>query len=952
MRRRLILAGVAVTLLVAGTFLALPDPVSELDSKVCDLLTGLVSRGQASGRVVIVDIDEASLARFGRWPWPRDVLALLVRRISDRGAATIALDLMLHGEDGGTPSPARARLDPACAAATNDEALACEFSGRQVLIGYAFAFDKTASSSAVCNPPVLPLAVFGKNQDWEQAFYRASGAICTLDRIANAAAGNGFLNAAPDRDGKLRQVPLVVEYNDRQFPSLALAAFQVYRRAASMQVFLNAHEASQLRVGGQTIRVEGRSSMRLRFRGAGRTFPFVPAVQALSETLPADAFRGKIVVVGGSAVGFPNPVVTPVDPLFPDVEVQATAIDNLLQGDSFCRPASFYLCELLLAALAGVAATFVLLRVPSAWSVWIALGIAAGVWTGCALLLAGTGLLLSPLPASAVVACSIPVVALLNYGTEKRRAESTEQQLASAEQTALEVQRESESRYQRLVENVNDAIIIDDREGRLVFANRRFREWFGVGTADIREVVLEAYVAPEWRDRLREQHDRRMRGEGGPGHYEYEGIRPDGTRIWIEALVTNLEQDGQITGTQAALRDITERKRMEAQYLQAQKMESLGRLAGIVAHDFNNLLTVINGYSDMLLSKGRDAYEYGVGLKEIRAAGERARELTHNLLTFSRKQVAQPKALDLNVVVAGAEKMFGRLMGEDIELITRLSPELGLILADAGQMHQILMNLLVNARDAMPHGGRIVIETKNVEMDEDERRRHPEFEAGSCVYLGVSDTGAGMSDEVKQHLFEPFFTTKDLGKGTGLGLATIYGIVQQSSGAIEVTSRLGEGTAFHIYLPRFESEPAAQSDADTSLPSARGSETILVVEDQDAVRQYVCAVLEQSGYRVLQAADSHDAIAEAEQFDAKIHLLLTDVILPGVNGQELADKLKVARPEMKVLFMSGYAQETIGGREILASDVAVLPKPFGPEALRAKVRAALGSAATVRGASQ
>jgi PAS domain S-box-containing protein len=923
MRMRIILAGVAVVLFVAGVFLVLPEPVAELDSKAGDLLTGLVSRGQPSGKVAVVDIDEASLAQFGRWPWPRDLLGLLVRRIFDRGAATVVLDLMLHEEDRGTPNPDRVKPDPACAAATNDESLACACAGKPVLVGYAFQFEANAATPAGCSPPALPLAVVGPNQAWERGFYRASGALCTIARVSDVAAGGGFLNAAPDRDGKLRQVPLVMEYGDRQFPSLALAAFQVYRRTAGMQLVLNAREASQLRVDGHLQHLEGRSSMRLRFRGAGRTFPFVPAASALLNALPKDAFQDKIVIVGGSAVGFANPVVTPVDPAFPGVEIQATALDNLLQGDSFYRPAGIYLWELALAVLAGVAATLVLVQVRSAWSAWIAVALAAAVWAGSAWLLSGAGVLFSPLAATAVLACNVPVVAVLNYLAEKRRVQ--------------QVRHEGESRYRRLVENVNDAIIMDDREGRLMFANRRFREWFGIGSRNIREIVLEDYVAPEWRARLREQHERRMRGDTTPDHYEYEGIRPDGTRIWIEALVTNLEQGGQITGTQAALRDITKRKRIEAQYLQAQKMESLGRLAGIVAHDFNNLLTVINGYSDMLLSKWRNAQEYEIGLKEIRAAGERARELTQNLLTFSRKQVAKPRALDLNIVVAGAEKMFGRLMGEDIELSTRLSSTLAPVTADAGQMHQVLMNLLVNARDAMPRGGRIVIETKNVQRED-----------GAYVYLGVSDTGAGMSNEVKEHLFEPFFTTKELGKGTGLGLATIDGIVQQSAGRIEVTSKLGEGTTFHIYLPRHESEPSTQAGVDEPAQASPGSGTILVVEDQDAVRQYVCAVLEQSGYRVLQAANGRDALAQAEEFPGKIHLLVTDVILPGGNGRELAEKLKLARPEMKVVFMSGYAQETIGGREILASDAGFLPKPFGPEALRARVREALPSVTAAR----
>ena len=912
---RVRLAGAAVVVLVACIFLARPDSVAKVDDWACDLFTGLGSRGKPSGQVAIVEIDETSLAQFGRWPWPRDLLGLVVRRILDRGAATVVLDTTLQSEAG-----------------TNDEVLAGVLRGNPVVVGYAFRFDGVTADLSNCALQPLPLTVVGPNGSWGPGFFHASGALCNAPQISKAAAGAGFLNAAPDSDGKLRRVPLVMEYGDGQYPSLALAALTVYRRALSMQLSLNAREASQLRLGTEVVPLEGASSMRLRFRGARRTFPYVPVSSILNDRAPLDTLRGKIAIVGGSALGLPNPVATPLDSQFPDVEVQATAIDNLLQGDSLHRPAGSHLWELVLALLAGLATTLLLARVRSWWSALIVLGIAAGAWAGCALLLSRTGFLLSPLPVTVTLVCAFPVVTLVNYLLEKRRAERIERQLASEREHAQAAQRESESRYQRLVENINDAILVDDAQGRLLFANRRFREWFGLEGRDIREIVLEDCVAPEWRAALRDQRVRRMSGEAVPDRYEYEGIRPDGTRIWIEALVTNVVEDGRTVGTQSALRDITGRKQMEAQYLQAQKMESIGRLAGVVAHDFNNLLTVINGYGDLLLSERPSEDEYRAGLKEIRAAGERAAELTRNLLAFSRKQLAQPKALDLNVVVADAEKMFRRLVGEDVALVTRLSPELGLVMADSGQLHQILMNLLVNARDAMPQGGTVVIETKNVKANED-----------FYVYLGVTDTGTGMSDEVKRRLFEPFFTTKEPGKGTGLGLATIYGIVQQSAGRIEVTSELGQGTTFHIYLPRVTTLQSAPSDASSPASIARGSGTVLVVEDQEAVRRYLRVVLENAGYRVLQAANGPEALALTEQFSGVIDLLVTDLVLPHMNGRELAEKLKMARPGMKVLFTSGYAEETMGSRGIIASDLAYLPKPFDPEELRAKVREALAN---------
>jgi CheY-like chemotaxis protein len=320
-------------------------------------------------------------------------------------------------------------------------------------------------------------------------------------------------------------------------------------------------------------------------------------------------------------------------------------------------------------------------------------------------------------------------------------------------------------------------------------------------------------------------------------------------------------------------------------------------------------------------------------LEEIYKAGEQAADLTQKLLAFSRKQLIRPRPLNLNLLVAEAKKMFERVIGEDIELILHLSPDLEQVLADSGQLHQVLMNLVVNARDAMPNGGKVTIETKNATDA-----------AGACVCLAVSDTGTGMGDDVKQHLFEPFFTTKDQGKGTGLGLATVYGIVQQAGGRIEVTSELGQGTTFQIYLPIVKPNPAEEHEAPAAAPALRGSETVLLVEDQDGVRQFVRVTLEGLGYRVLQASNGPDAMALAERYPAVIHLLITDIILPVMDGRVLADKLLAARPGTRVLYISGYSEETIGRSWALESDLAFLPKPFTSEALGTRVRQILSGA--------
>ena len=934
---RVLVAGTAVVITICGLFLVRPVVIANIDAKTCDLLTGWIDRGATSGRVAIVEIDENSLSQIGRWPWPRDVLGRLVRRVLDAGAATVVVDMVLPEGDA-----AGAALSQTGDQA-GDQAFADTLAGAPVVLGYAFRFDSGGGDDASCEFQPLPITVVGPAEFWPTSFFRASGMLCSAKPVSRAAAANGFLNAAPDSDGRLRRLPLVMEYGDRQYPSLALATLHLNWNAGALQLNLASRDASRLRIGDRTIALEDHSLLRLRFRGPRRTFPYISAASLWNNQTAPDALRGKIVIIGGSAIGLPNPVSTPVDTQFPDVEVEATAIDNLLQGDFFTRPAGVAYWELALGLLTGIASTLLLTRVPYGWSAAMVAGMLGLTWAGCAFLLSRTGVLLSPLPVTATLLCNFPLVTLLNYLIEKKRAERAEGQLTKAQEYSREVQRESESRYRRLIENVNDAIIMDDVEGKLVFANRRFCEWFGLEQKSIQGVVWTDYAAPECREVLREYHARRIRGESAPNQFEFEGVRPDGSRIEIEGLVTNVEEDGRIAGTQAALRDVTERKRLEAQYLQAQKTESIGKLAGIVAHDFNNMLTVINGYCNLLLSGSPDQDEYTNCLTEIGRAGERAAELTRNLLTFSRKQAVQRKALDLNSVVAEAEAMFRRLVGEDVALTTSLSTDLDKVIADSGQLNQVLMNLLVNARDAMPRGGTVVIETKNIRVDDDFVRSHPCLEPGSYVYLGVTDTGTGISDEIKPHLFEPFFTTKEPGKGTGLGLTIIYGIVQQNGGQIEVTSALGQGATFHIYLPSVQARESEPTGEPMPVIATQASETVLVVEDQDAVRRYVSVVLEDAGYRVIQAASGAEAIGISEQFQGVIHLVVTDLVLPVMNGRELADQLKVTRPEIPVLFMSGYSEELIGTRGIIAADLAYLAKPFGPDQLKARVRETLAN---------
>ena len=430
-------------------------------------------------------------------------------------------------------------------------------------------------------------------------------------------------------------------------------------------------------------------------------------------------------------------------------------------------------------------------------------------------------------------------------------------------------------------------------------------------------------------------------GEAIPAH-EASYSRKDGSAISLRlsaAPLRGIESDA--TGALLVFEDVTERKMLETQLFQSQKLESIGRLAGGVAHDFNNLLTIINGYADMALGRiGRNEQACSY-LQQIRKAGGKASNLAEQLLVFSRKKPVEMKPLDLNMVVVDIEKMLRRLIGEDIQMATSLDTSLGTVLSDAGQMQQVIMNLAVNARDAMPNGGRLVIETTNVDVDATFTKRHPQLQPGAYVMLSVSDTGHGMDEETKSHIFEPFFTTKEPGKGTGLGLATVYGIVRQSQGWIWVYSELGRGSSFKIYLPRCDRLAVEGQVTQVEIQDLRGTERILLVEDDVGVLSLVGNILKGLGYTVLEASSGEEALAICSRDSGKLDVMVSDIVMPGMSGYDLANQLKSLRPSMAVLFISGYTDRAVTGAHLADPSTPYLQKPFTSVALAAKIRETL-----------
>jgi PAS domain S-box-containing protein len=517
--------------------------------------------------------------------------------------------------------------------------------------------------------------------------------------------------------------------------------------------------------------------------------------------------------------------------------------------------------------------------------------------------------------------------------------------------SAQRARAETEIKYRMLIEQVAAVSYIAElgTHGQWLYVSPQVEsmfgysaeEWLSSSTDWIRHIPAEDHPI------VNAAEECSSRGE--PFQAEYRITRKDGKIIWVSDTAVVVRGSDSHPVMEGLIVDITDRKMLENQLLQARKMEAVGRLAGGVAHDFNNLLTIIKGYVEMALQRCLDRPELHSDIRRIEGAADRAVTLVRQLLAFSRKQVLRPKILDLNAIVVNLDALLRRLMGENIEMQTFVSKEVAAIKADPGQIEQVIMNLVVNARDALPNGGRIVIETSKVDLDSAYTLDHAVVRPGPYVLLAVTDTGIGMGADTVTHIFEPFYTTKESGRGTGLGLSTVYGIVKQSGGYIWVYSEIGKGTTFKVYLPRVHDAIQASPAAETLAPTARkGSETVLLVEDEPALRELAQTVLSERGYQVIEALTPEDAERLARNNGSEIHLLLTDVVMPGMSGRELAKQLTARYPNLRVLYMSGYTYNVIAHDGTLEEGISFLQKPFTPQVLAEKVREALDRPVSVK----
>ena len=525
----------------------------------------------------------------------------------------------------------------------------------------------------------------------------------------------------------------------------------------------------------------------------------------------------------------------------------------------------------------------------------------------------------------------------ISYGLHERQLEAKKRSIERALQ-------ENEERFRSIVETSQEGIFIVNRNYQIIYCNRELTRILQRPEAEIVNHDFREFLDAGSIRIVEERYRRRLKGEKIASRYQFKIIRETGEVRWVEISASVINQGTPKAQTIATILDVTDRIKLQQQFLQAQKMEALGRLTGGVAHDFNNILTAINGYAQLLLSEMEKDNPFRDDVEEIYKSGNRAAALTHQLLAFSRRQVLEPQILSLNDVIQESKKMIQRMIGEDIEFVFHPDENLGTVYVDPGQIVQILLNLVVNAKDAMPEGGRLIFETANISLMEEYAANHISVKPGDYILLAITDTGAGMSSEIADHIFEPFFTTKERGKGTGLGLSTVYGIVKQSGGNIWVYSEPEKGTTFKIYFPRVDVPEDKNKNRNPSTNDVRGTETILIVEDEQNVLEVASRSLSRLGYTILNSHDGKKALKIAQEYSQKIHLVLTDVIMPHMPGDQFIREMQKIRSDFQVLFMSGYTDRAITKNGFLKEGLSFIQKPFTPEQIARKVREVLDKA--------
>ncbi len=962
----LIAVGFFLTLCCALLLIFPPLFVKQAELRLYDLMLAGRAVPPKSDALVMVGIDEESLEFYGQWPWPRYRLARLVERLWEEGATVVALDFLMAEPDRTSPDIILAErhrdlgsdLSPSVRLAPRDinsEYLAKALSAGKSIVGCYFDFSRSVKAKTG-GTPAIPAGMVVVNGPGVNSVWPAPmGVIRDVPMLTAAAQAEGFINARHDLDGVLRRVPLLIQYDGSYYPSLALGAILLASPERSLRISNDLAE-TVLVWGNRRVPLDQGGNLLLDFRRDGKRFPYLSAKSILEGHSTAGALRGKIVVVGSWAKALGDPHQVPFGQPLHGLEVHATIIDNILSGTFVSRPGWARGAELFAVLLFGGVATWFFSRPGFVLSLMtIGVGTFGVFWGGRELLHFG-GIHISPLLPMATTVIVLTVLSLLKYEIESRLARQLNRDLIAARYSMNEEEnrrirseealQKSEENYRELVEQSNSIILRVTPSGVITFINEYAETFFGYSRHEIvgRSMVgtIESDSGEDGRSLVSLIKSLPASPEELLSH-EKEYIRKDGERVWVSwSNKPVYSENGDLLELLCVGQDISVRRILEQQVLQQQKLESIGLLAGGIAHDFNNMLVPIFGYAEMIkMNTAPDNAMYHQISKIMEAAGK-ASDLVKQLLSFSRKQMLATDQLDINQVISSFAEIMRRTIRENIEIRLQLCNEACPVMADQTNLEQVLLNLAVNAQDAISATGIITIETGHVLIDDEYCRLHPGIKPGKFIMVAFSDSGCGMDDATLAHVFEPFFTTKATGRGTGLGLSTVYGIVKQHEGFITIHSAPGKGSIFKFYLPhRISAGKVTTSGPLSAAVSGQRKTVILLVEDNKMVIDMVREILESHGNIILAAETPEQALEIARTESERIKLLISDVIMPQMDGPELYERLLEIIPDLRVLFMSGYASNLLVHKGCLEERAHFIAKPFTAQSLIAKIEEVL-----------
>jgi signal transduction histidine kinase/CHASE2 domain-containing sensor protein/ActR/RegA family two-component response regulator len=946
----IIVLGVLSTLFFAGLFFIQPDLLKSLDVMNYDGLLKNFPGNSADGSIVIIDIDEKSLNQYGQWPWPRYRTAELLNAIAALAPATVGIDIVFSEPDRTSLKQIRKDLKTVWnfdlsidglpgKLADNDQILSDTLARGPFVLGYSFHFNRLEKTSDSCtlHPVNVSLAHQADTQAKVTRVFQSTGILCNLPVFSKQVTASGFCNFSPDNNGVLRRIPLIIAHDNSIYAGLAFATVLNAQKTDHLVLKTADNTLQSIYNKEVTIPVDARGRLLIKYRGPKRQYQYISAADIMAGRIPAEQIQGKTVFVGTTAAGLKDSLTTPFDPTFPGIEVHATIADNLKAGDFIWVPHwSKGLVLLSVLALGGLL-TLVVAFTGTPAGITAALAAIAGLWLATRQIFFHTGMFIETAFPMASTAGIFIFLTFVKYREARRQAQTKHKEA----QNAVDFERRQ---LLSILDNLNQLVYVADPFSyEILFANQRLKDLLGKDpTGGYCHKELQGFDAPcefctnpiilnnNEQPHMWEHVNQKLKIDLSIVNQIIQW--PDGRKVRIE-FAEDISEQKQAQNEQA---------RLQTHLNQVQKMEAVGTLAGGVAHDFNNMLGAIMGYAELTIADMDPADPSRKRIYKILETAQRSANLTRQLLTFARKETVTPVVFDLNKSIASLLKMIRRLIGENIELVWEPANESCPVKLDPSQFDQILLNLCVNAKDAIAKkSGRIVIETDVIHSDGLSDESVSELPPGHYVQFAVSDNGSGMDKETLAHIFEPFFTTKGIGYGTGMGLSTVYGIVKQHDGMINVSSEPGTGTTFTLLFPLDTSKLKNVSNPHIeTIPKSCG-ETILIIEDDTPLLKMVILMLKQLDYNVLSADTPSGAIRLVREFGSDIHMFITDVVMPEMNGRDLADRLMAVRPGIKYLFMSGYTADVIAHQGVLDKNVNFIQKPFSLRDLAASIRKVL-----------